>query len=241
MLIVAPDMTVVHPNKPKHSISGVARIKNIMASRPIQPETTDWRFTLQWSAAGLVGIALGMGSMVAGVGAAINHAPPLVFGAIFGTVLGTASGIAQWAVLRRRLSHIGWWIPATLLGWGLFWSFNILGLFGHGSGVISKLVEGGLIHGPIFGVVVGGLQWLVLRRRVDRAGWWVAVNVGGWALSAALADSMKAALGVEAPLEFVIALPIFTFISGWAMNRLLRTTTIHLHDGPVAAASPNAS
>ena len=28
--------------------------------------------------------------------------------------------------------------------------------------------------------MVGVLQWLVLRRRVTRAGWWVAASAAGW-------------------------------------------------------------
>lgn len=33
--------------------------------------------------------------------------------------LGLAIGITQWLLLRRRLSHAGWWIAATVVGWGL--------------------------------------------------------------------------------------------------------------------------
>jgi len=33
--------------------------------------------------------------------------------------LGLAIGIAQWLLLRQRLPHAGWWIAATIVGWGL--------------------------------------------------------------------------------------------------------------------------
>jgi len=33
--------------------------------------------------------------------------------------MGLAIGIAQWLLLRRRLSHAGWWIAASVVGWGL--------------------------------------------------------------------------------------------------------------------------
>jgi len=34
-------------------------------------------------------------------------------------VMGLAIGIAQWLLLRRRLSQPGWWIVANVVGWGL--------------------------------------------------------------------------------------------------------------------------
>jgi len=34
-------------------------------------------------------------------------------------LLGVAIGVTQWLLLRRQLSHAGWWIAATILGWGL--------------------------------------------------------------------------------------------------------------------------
>jgi hypothetical protein len=34
-------------------------------------------------------------------------------------LMGLATGIAQWLLLRRRFSHAGWWIAATVVGWEL--------------------------------------------------------------------------------------------------------------------------
>jgi hypothetical protein len=39
------------------------------------------------------------------------------------------------------------------------------------------------------GAVTGILQWLVLRGKVSRAGWWVLASIVGWALGIALWDS----------------------------------------------------
>ena len=33
--------------------------------------------------------------------------------------MGLAIGIVQWLLLRRRFSHAGWWIAASVVGWGL--------------------------------------------------------------------------------------------------------------------------
>ncbi len=34
-------------------------------------------------------------------------------------VMGLSIGIGQWLLLRRRLSHSGWWVGANFIGWGL--------------------------------------------------------------------------------------------------------------------------
>ena len=47
--------------------------------------------------------------------------------------MGLAIGIAQWLLLRRRLSQPGWWIVANVVGWGLLALItvgNSLGQFG---------------------------------------------------------------------------------------------------------------
>jgi len=37
----------------------------------------------------------------------------------------------------------------------------------------------GLLVGTVFGLVSGILQWLILRRKVPRAGWWLLANLLG--------------------------------------------------------------
>ena len=36
------------------------------------------------------------------------------------------------------------------------------------------------------GIAIGGMQWLVLRRQVSWAGWWVLANIAGWVVGALL-------------------------------------------------------
>jgi len=44
----------------------------------------------------------------------------------------------------------------------------------------------GAITLTLFGAVLGMTQWLILRGRVQEAGWWVAISTAGWALASAL-------------------------------------------------------
>ena len=55
------------------------------------------------------------------------------------------------------------WLMVTALGW-------VLGGF--------LLPELTLV---VAGLVIGGLQWVVLRQRVPQTGWWILASAAGWA------------------------------------------------------------
>jgi hypothetical protein len=76
-------------------------------------------------------------------------------------------------------AHIGWkfwlwWLLATTAGWML--GFVILASFPKTT--TPALVEGALL--TLSGTLSGALQWLVLRRHIRRAGWWVPASAAGW-------------------------------------------------------------
>ena len=116
----------------------------------------DWKLGLWWVLATIGGLFLGLAIMFAGLGAAINNASSFVFGLIFGCTLGLGCAILQSLVIRRVVSGFAWWILATFAAWAIFWTINLSGLFGNGSGVFGKIVEG-LIHGALFGGLLGVL------------------------------------------------------------------------------------
>lgn len=135
----------------------------------------------------------------------------LVLSAVLcGAACGSTIGLAQWFVLRRELERVGWWVGATIAGYaslGLFAAFaNALqpgwltwGATLIGSGKLfwlarvnpdwpaSSWAPGALTY-VLFACTLGVLQWLVLRRQVRRAGWWIAISAVGWAVAAALAN-----------------------------------------------------
>jgi len=99
-----------------------------------------------------------------------------VLGAVaLGGVLGAIT-IAQWLIMRRRLSWATQWAAATLAG-GLIGGAVALGLLDALSGNGSETL--GAVLGTFGGLgAFCTVQWLVLRR-VTRAGWWVAASVAG--------------------------------------------------------------
>jgi hypothetical protein len=181
--------------------------------------SNDWKLGVWWSLATLAGFIVGLIILFAGLGAAINHFPPFLFGLTLGCIFGLSCAVTQWLALRRLVSP--WWVAATFAAWAIFWTVNLAGLLGTGSGVTGKILEG-LGHGALFGALLGLFQWLVLRSRAANAHYWILANVIGWSLAAALGDGVKAALRSEAPLEFVIAFIVSTIILAFTLVRIFR-------------------
>lgn len=102
----------------------------------------------------------------------------------FFPIVGLLTGLLQYGLLRHYLPQMGWWVAATIGGW-------LLGIF-------LILIPGWLNWtSPLFnsdlafivmGLSIGVGQWLLLRRRLLRAGWWIGANVVGWGLLALIRE-----------------------------------------------------
>jgi len=129
----------------------------------------EWAFGLAWVSATTVGWVVGF----AVCEFVKNFSLP---SATEGVVLGTSIGITQWLALKGRINRAGWWILASFIGFGV-------GKFVGDA--IAQEVSGALgsgLSGATIGASLGLAQWLVLRRQVAQAGWWVLVSVLGWAV-----------------------------------------------------------
>ncbi|MFZ2098615.1 MAG: hypothetical protein WAV05_18440 [Anaerolineales bacterium] len=91
---------------------------------------------------------------------------------------GLTSGYLQYLLLRRHLPRMGWWIAATTSG-------LLLGAIGERLllptmySTLDSMWLGILGTVVIFGPM-GLVQWLVLRRRVSHAIWWIPASILGW-------------------------------------------------------------
>lgn len=156
-----------------------------------EPVPIGWAFWFQWVLATAAGSLLGLA-----VAAAVLFIPVMTLGmfvnfetlptwivmfvsagsALGGAAVGTTVGIAQRFVLRRHGVQTRHWILASVVG-------RIVG--GYASTVFALTVCYGGANGAIVavlllhGAVVGFAQWLVLRRRVKRAGWWILASAIG--------------------------------------------------------------
>lgn len=81
------------------------------------------------------------------------------------------------------------WMLATATGWAA--AFAIQKIFEDQ--MLAALAWGTVVYGLLIfaifmgnGLVIGLLQWLVLRAHMPRSGWWILAAAPGWALSWAL-------------------------------------------------------
>lgn len=124
----------------------------------------------------------------------------MIYMAVSTGMMGAALGLTQWWVLRGLLRGIGWWVPATILGYLLASAARFvvpceLNPAVCGSGMLGTM-----------GLAVGVCQWVVLRKHVRRAGWWIVITLGGWLLAFVVTGlAFMTGLYVE-PFDMVAAL-----------------------------------
>ena len=78
--------------------------------------------------------------------------------------------IFQWLVLQGRMPRPWRWIITTTIGWiaGYLIAFYLL----------PPELE--TLTGMVIGLTTGVAQWIILRREVHWAGWWIVFSMMGW-------------------------------------------------------------
>ncbi|WP_199423349.1 hypothetical protein [Actinotalea solisilvae] len=101
-----------------------------------------------------------------------------------GLVEGALLGVAQARVLRDVVRvPAGRWVLATSAAAGLAWAVGMLpGLTWRTWSAWPPVVVGavGAAAAGVLLASIGTAQWLLLRTRLPRAGWWVAGTAGAW-------------------------------------------------------------
>ena len=136
-----------------------------------------------------------------------------------GLVIGAGIGIAQWLVLRQ-IRGAGWWILASIIG------FGIGKVLGDQVAVNLGGLVGSALGGATIGLAAGGLQWIVLQRQGADPGMWVVASTIGWALGWLLIgsiDESSGAPGGSAYFVGAVGAAVAGAITGVSMVRLLRT------------------
>jgi len=142
-------------------------------------------------------------------------------------ILAVGVTVLQWLILRRYIARAGGWIVASLSGWVIaifvsqFITRSLYALWPRITPADWALYSFIIILFA-FGLVMGTIQWLVLRQHVRGAGVWMLANVAGLAVA-------RWMIGVSidrfADVVALGALP--GIVTGLALAWLLRGTAAH--------------
>ncbi len=186
---------------------------------------------LRWTAAVTLGEFAGF-AVPAAVGAAgwALGLPALAFAGTMvaaGAVEGSVLGFAQWLAMRRYVRGVQRheWVRATALGAAVAWTLGMTpGSFWDQLDRLpaAVLVVGAVLLGTALLLSLGTAQWLVLRRYVAGAGWWVPTNALAWALGMTWVFAGMAPVGEDDPAALIAAVAA---VSGLMMGATVAAAT----------------
>lgn len=219
---------------------GSGRVTDYPTQQHIQALAADQpfglRFWLAWVAAVTIGWAVGwvVGEVVSPASAVAVGAAILFQGA---HVVGIGAAALQALVLRRRLEQPAWWILATGVAAVIsrvvqsFVTGSVYDLSGEIDAAVITSIAASVFSS---GLLVGAAQWLILRRLVERAGWWIPVSGFGlilaWFLGSIVGSIMVQNI-LDSPNDLktfdliagLISAIIYAAITGYALARLFRS------------------
>jgi hypothetical protein len=147
-----------------------------------------------------------------------------------------AAGILGGVVLRRQVGWMGWGVLASSVAYSIGFPVG----FAIGGPPADFLLGVAMV-----GLAGGTIQWLALREKVNRAGWWVPANTLGLTVGAVVSlvivfSSAEAVLGVaflETDLGFVVVLSIFGAIAGAVGGAITGAVLVRLLRNPITGAT----
>jgi Protein kinase domain len=177
-------------------------------------------FVLYWilstitggSIGGLIGYVVGIAISFILSAAVKNIALGLTFGgAAFGVLIGMAIGVMQALVMRQSGFLEKKWALVTALGFAIE---GVIGIFAGNYGSDSNFIF-------VPGIVVGLLQWLVLRNQVLSAFWWVLGSFSGGVVAVVINKAVTYFLGNAYTIfGCILGLIAFGIITGVMLVKL---------------------
>jgi hypothetical protein len=179
-----------------------------------------WAIWLWWvllsAIGGGVGFALGLGAAEA-VSQVLG---PSIYETVLHGVFGTLVAVLQWFVLRVHVTRASRWVLASAVSWVLV---------GALAGWLEIKPGLAVVWPAIVGVAVGAFQWLVLRKHVHLAGFWIVGSAVGWVVGWHTATAMDEVVGMIVYSEkaglavlFAIFAAVVGAFTGLALIWLLR-------------------
>jgi hypothetical protein len=141
-------------------------------------------FLLQWILANTLGITIGkfFGTLLGFFSSVVGFTGAF---AIAGFVVGIMVGFLQQITLKRQqVNQIDLWGLATGFGGGLGGAVTGAIIFSLPSNIAFYI--GSTVAGVVTGTAIDVMQWLILKKAVCKARWWVLANVIGWTVGEVL-------------------------------------------------------
>ncbi len=179
------------------------------------PLLTEWQAGSLWAAITTFGLVTGMLFNVL--------ITDLLVGAI---TAGVVIGWTQMLILKLQRARGRWtWIFNTTLAFAT-WGMALPGFAGWQTGLPSS---GGfnIWSGISLGLLLGLLQYLVLRFRVEQASRWILINIIAWVIGIEL-YAIITPLTNTWLIGFTVGGLAAGALTGWALVRLLRQPVIEL-------------
>jgi hypothetical protein len=214
---------------------------------------------LRWVAANAFGELLGLGLTAAVIGLAFSRLGEAQTVAIVlssfliavagGAIEATIVGLAQWWAMHPWLPAItrrAWWL-ATLAGALLAYVLGFLPstLMSLGQDASQPAAAEpaqwiilllAAVMGLVAGAVLSFAQWLVLRRNVRRAGWWITANMLAWMVGMPLIFwAIDAAQKIQPLALTLLMMAFFLLLTGaivGAIHGLCLVWLVHQNDLP---------
>ncbi|MBD1834351.1 hypothetical protein H6F61_17015 [Cyanobacteria bacterium FACHB-472] len=112
------------------------------------------------------------------------------------TVVWAILGFFQWLLLKGRIKRASLWIAASAIGGAVALPVCVLASYPISTNALSNFFNDFLSFGisswydlfnlfkigAINEAIVGTAQWLLLKRQISRAGWWIPISALGGAM-----------------------------------------------------------
>jgi hypothetical protein len=176
---------------------------------------SDWQFIIFWALTSAIGLALGFFIAIGLTGGAPNET--IIAGAV---ISGIVIGWIEMLLLTLQRVRVKWWwvinTVVALFTWGaaypLYQAMNVWG-------------------GLIMGLLLGLLQYLNLRNKVEQDALWIAANPIGWGLALLIFPALLRFMDVL--LVWVVCGLIGGASTGWVMARLVHHPQWEADEAPM--------
>jgi hypothetical protein len=147
-----------------------------------------------------------------------------------GITVGVVVGALQWLMVRKYLRRHGFWIPASIVGWGIgipFGAVSGLAVATAFGAQFSRSADASLLLAVIIGASLAGLavafpQWLVLRNSFRWTNWWMPVSAGLWVIGSGSVYALRLTGVAAGAVVIVLAGIIYGAVTGKLITSMVR-------------------